>query len=97
MDRLNWQPGEEGKGVVDQDGHVHVWNVEDHELHNDYVKANPSIGSPMAYFEVDPHGRFDLISPNAAEDMHQREAMADLIAEADPHFRNAAEDEAWTF
>jgi hypothetical protein len=96
MDVINWQPGEEAKGIVDEDGHVHVWSVEDYEVHNQYVNHNPSVGSPLAYFEVEPDGSVDMISPNAAESMIQYEAMIDIVCEADPHFHNASEH-PWTF
>lgn len=97
MDQINWQPGEEGKGLVDEDGHVHAWPLDDYEVHNDYVKENPSIGSPRAYFEIEPSGKVDLIYPSAADDLRLYDAMAEIIQDADPHFRVDTGEPAWAF
>ena len=100
MDVINWQPGDEAKGIIDEDGHVHVWPVEDYEVHYDYVKENPSVGSPRAYFEVAHDGAVDLIYPSAADDYGKYNAMMEIIEEADPHFHNASEHSAqptWAF
>jgi hypothetical protein len=89
MDRIDWQPGNEGKGIVDEDGHVHAWHDEDYPLHRDYLKAHPSTGSPLAYFYVEPDGMISIThpSPNPAYgDPQQHEAMMDLITQADHHF-----------
>jgi hypothetical protein len=96
VDRITWQPGESGKGIVDQNGDVHVWNDDDYELHRDYIDTHPDVQHGEAYFYVEPDGGISLTMPNKAYDGQQRyEAMLDIILEADPYFHEVKDD--WRF
>jgi hypothetical protein len=97
VDVLNWQPGENGKGIVDQDGHVHTWNEEDYEVHGDYLRAFPELQA-LAYFYITPKGEVDVTMPSrhyGEADKHH--AMTELICEADPHLYPDPNPGDWDF
>lgn len=96
MDRLDWQPGEYGKGIVDQDGHIHTWNEDDYETHHDYLQTHPDSGSPKAYFYIDPEGTVDVSMPSIGYDPQGYHLMMEYITDADPHFK-AATKNTWSF
>jgi hypothetical protein len=95
MDRINWQPGEQGKGIVDEDGNVHAWNDEDYELHRDYIDEHPDVGSPRGHFYIGPDGAIDVSYPSAGYDIPGHDLAMEHICEADPHFHAGKAD--WTF
>ena len=96
MHKITWQPGEYGKGVVDQHDAVHAWNEDEYQLHHDYLEAHPHI-QPQAYFYIEPNGAIDLTHPSPSYDAaEQVEAMHDLITPADPHF-HPYERGSWSF
>lgn len=96
MNKITWQPGEYGKGLVDQDGHVHAWNDDEYQIHADYLNEHSHI-SPHAYFYVNPNGGVELTMPHPAyDDPTDVEVMHDLIVPTDPHF-HVAERDQWGF
>lgn len=100
MDRIDWEPGNEGKGLVDRDGHVHAWHDEDYPLHRDYLNEHPQLGVPMAYFYIEPDGQIAVThpspNPNYGGDPAKYESMMELITDADPHFHPEPPDD-WKF
>lgn len=86
MDKIDWIPGQEGKGVVDKYGNVHAFDTDEYEVHDYYVQDHPDIGSPVAYFYIEPDGGIDVSSPSAGYDPQGHQAMMNKICEADPHF-----------
>jgi hypothetical protein len=96
-DCLNWHPGNEGKGVVDHDGNVHTWNDEDYAVHHDYIDQNPSVGSPLSYFYIEPNGEIEITFPSArVEGQEAYDLMMQHICEVDPHF-HAGKKDSWFF
>lgn len=96
MDQIDWQPGEEGKGIVDENGHVHAWNEDDYETHHDFIQEHPHLGSPRAYFYITPKGEIDVSNPSAGYDPRGHQLMTEYICEVDPHFIDSPHDR-WSF
>lgn len=93
----NWQPGEQGKGIVDQQGRVHTFNEEDYETHGAYIDSQTNI-RPAAFFYIEPDGGIDLTYPSLYEEPKKHELMLDHICEADPHFHEYHDPDAeWSF
>jgi hypothetical protein len=83
MNVITWQPGHEGKGIVDQNGSVHIWvDGEDYDFHHQYVEANPQVESPKAYFLVDPKGSVSLDLWSRHPEYHP---LLETILDADGH------------
>lgn len=96
MNRLNWTPGEHGKGIIDQHGDVHAWNEDEHETHASYMNANPAY-VPHAYFYINPEGGIALTMPHKRYDPRQEyDAALQTITDTDPHFHEEA-DSSWQF
>jgi hypothetical protein len=86
LDKITWNPGNHGKGIVDEDGAVHAWNEDDYELHRDYLAEHPDI-SPMSYFYIEPTGAIDITHPSKHYGDHEaHDLMQQHIGDADPHF-----------
>lgn len=93
----NWQPGQYGKGVVDQDGNVHTWNEEDYRFHSDYVNSHPGM-DPSAYFYISPHGSIRTTYPNRRYDeAHLCDAAINAILPVDKHFTEYRPQSDWDF
>lgn len=88
MDRLDWEPGVEGKGLVDEHGNLHTWNEDEYETHNDYIlNHNQEVGSPKGYFYIDPDGSVDVSHPSALYDPHGNHLMSEYICDVHPNFK----------
>lgn len=97
MDNLDWQPGEEGKGLVDEHGHIHTWNPDvEYNTHDDYIKNHPHVGSPHGYFQIEPNGKFDVINPSYGYDRAGWQLMNDYIKDVIPEL-HPAEPDSWSF
>lgn len=96
MDNVSWQPGEQGKGVVDKDGSVHIFNDEDYELHQHYLAEHAHI-EPISYFYVAPNGAVEITMPSATYDgSGAHDLMMEHIIETDPVLHAAPQDN-WQF
>src|SRR4051812_12928535 len=97
MDVIDWQPGENGKGIVDQDGNVHAWNDENYELHRDYIDTSPNVLHANAYFYINQDGTIEITMPNPIYDGRERhDLMMKHILDADPEFHEATGSD-WNF
>jgi hypothetical protein len=93
---LNWQEGEEGKGIVDSQGHVHTWNEDDYAVHRDYLDANQHLGRPLSYFYIFPDGTTEITFPSKRYDGRQaHDTMMGRITDADPHLHEGGG--TWNF
>jgi hypothetical protein len=56
--KLNWEPGQDGKGMLLPDGSVHTWHNDDYEVHNDYIADHPDLDVGGAhYVYISPEGK----------------------------------------
>lgn len=92
--QLNWDPtlGVPGKGLVDQEGNVHTWNVDgkdQHPWHGEYAEQN-SVGRDgiRSWFYIDSAGHLEQYSD---EDIAPEDFA--LIPRVDP--RLTTEDTGW--
>lgn len=97
MNVLDWTHGTHGKGIIDEDGHVHTFNEDDYPTHTRYAVAKGV--RPSAYFYLAKDGRIDLSKPHPQYDTPQEvDAAIHAIKKADPTLYYAGEpDETWDF
>lgn len=99
MNRIDWQPGTYGKGIVDEGGGVHAWDEKEYPYHSLYERSFPEVGRPQAYFYIARDGEISIThpSPNPAYgDSGNHNPMMDQILKSDPHF-HAANPSDWKF
>lgn len=54
---LNWDEGNEGKGLIFDDGRVHTWNEDDYPVHDEYLDDHPELPTPTHYLYISPGGK----------------------------------------
>lgn len=92
-DILNWDEGQEGKGIIDRNGHVYTWDNEDYEVHSDFLKEHPDI-VPMRYFWIEPDGR--AYGSGLGDELDNQDE--EVLREADPRlYVNRDLDNTWNF
>jgi hypothetical protein len=79
-DQLDWDEGNEGKGIIDRQGNVYTWNTDDYEIHQHFLEDHPGI-VPEYYLEIEPDGRVSPAGLNFGSDLVEVE---DLLRDADP-------------
>ena len=77
-DQLNWEEGNDGKGLLLMDGTLHTWNSEDYEIHADYLADHSHIdeaGSQFLY--IDKNGKVTTtwggLNPDQEEKIRERD------------------------
>ncbi len=96
MHKINWQPGEQGKGIVDAHGVVHAFNEDEYGYHHDFLADNPHI-NPISYFYVNPEGGIHITYPHPEYDgKTTHDEMMERILPADPAFHPDLDDD-WAF
>jgi hypothetical protein len=55
-DVLDWEEGQEGKGIIDRNGHVYTWDADEYVVHQQWLQDHPEI-MPMKYFDIAPDGK----------------------------------------
>ncbi len=86
-DVLNWDEGQEGKGVIDNRGNVHTFDQEEYELHRDYMDQH-EIHNAQYCFYITPKGEIESFDgtwdPSTA-------GFVEQIQEADPRLHAPGE------
>jgi len=94
----NWEPGNYGKGITDQNGVVHTWNEDEYPFHHNYISAHPQVGDPRAFFYIAPEGNVRTTYPNRRyDDPHVCDAEMANILKVDPHFTEHQPSSDWDF
>jgi hypothetical protein len=92
-DILDWDEGQEGKGLIDRDGHVYTWDGEEYETHHDFLQEHPAI-MPMRYFWIEPDGQ--CRGAGMGDELDQMDE--EVLREADPRLYVKHEDaNTWSF
>ena len=100
---IAWSPGNEGKGLFDQFGRVHTWNVNELDgspTHWAYRAANPIIDSvtEASEFWISKGGEVSFWQPNEVPHENRQ-----TISEADPRLKITEQsngdvaESGWTF
>lgn len=77
--RLDWDEGNDGKGLLLADGSVHTWNGDDYDVHSDYLADHPELDAGGAhYLYIEPQGKCST-AWGTLESEHE-----DQLREADP-------------
>lgn len=92
----DWQPGQEGLGIVSSDGMVHTWDADEYPRHADWLRHYPD-AKDGHHFEIDPSGRIDLLGGYDEEDYHYWQDLAQRITDADKHLYWPGSQQTWKF
>lgn len=101
MHKLNWTLGNNGRGLIDQNGEVHTFNEGEYPTHAHYEKEH-NLGA-TGYFYIGRDGQVDLTYPHRQYDASPEcDAAIHTITGADPtlyepaHY-TPADNDAWNF
>lgn len=77
--RLNWEEGNEGKGILTKGGELHTWNGDDYDYHFDYIADHPDVDDVLSHhLYISPHGKVTTVW-GTLEPKHEEQ-----LREADP-------------
>lgn len=89
-DYLDWEPGTDGKGIVDEKGGVHTWAEDEYPFHHNYEDQHGNVRGAY-YFWIYPDGKVESsgLHPHLLDQYHQ------CITDADERLKPSMPD--WGF
>ena len=92
-DLLDWEEGNEGKGLIARDGSIYTWNDEDFDVHAQFLEQHPEI-VPQHYLIIHEDGKVE--SAGLGEPLDQ--IAEDRLSDADPRlYVDHSEANTWNF
>jgi hypothetical protein len=92
----DWEPGQDGLGIVSHDGSVHTWDADEYPSHARWLKHNPN-AQDGHHFEIEPSGRINLLGGYGEEDHPYWQEMAQRIMDVDDHLHWPDGHQTWDF
>lgn len=84
----DWDEGNDGKGIIDDQGHVFTWNADEFPYHGDWMREHPDV-IPAKKFDIDHDGTCRGMGMGEMLGQYEKE----LLEEADPRLNVQPEQE----